>query len=98
PQHLLPTHEPLEHDHHVRPHRRRCGPLRQGPAPARRQGLSADHHMSGLYSALVSMAATQVAWSAKIGAALGLLAGGALAYAAIARPARARPEPAAPRR
>jgi len=46
--------------------------------------------MSGLYSALLSMAFTSVAWFAKAGAILGALLGGVLAYSAIARVLRAQ--------
>lgn len=48
--------------------------------------------MNGFYSALVSMAFTQVAWAAKVGAALGLLVGAALAYLLIARVLRVQAE------
>ncbi|HEX3903463.1 MAG TPA: hypothetical protein VH853_11485 [Polyangia bacterium] len=46
--------------------------------------------MSGLYSALFSMAFTSVAWFAKCGAVGGALAGGVLGYLLIARVLRAQ--------
>lgn len=52
--------------------------------------------MSGLYSALFSMAFTSVAWFAKGGAIVGALVGGLLAYLPIARVLRA--QGAAPQR
>jgi len=52
--------------------------------------------MSGLYSALVAMAFTSVAWFAKGGAIVGALLGGGLAYVLIARVLRA--QGAAPQR
>jgi hypothetical protein len=48
--------------------------------------------MNGLYSALVSMAFTQVAWAAKVGAVLGALVGAGLAYLLIARVLRVQAE------
>jgi hypothetical protein len=48
--------------------------------------------MSGLYSALFSMAFTSVALAAKVGVVLGLLGGGALAYVPIARVLRVQAE------
>ena len=57
--------------------------------------------MSGLYSALFSMAFTSVAWFAKIGTVMGALLGALLAYLPIARVLRAEgavPQRAAVRR
>ena len=48
--------------------------------------------MTGLYSALASMAFTSVALAGKVGAILGLLVGAALAYVPIARVLRAMAE------
>jgi hypothetical protein len=48
--------------------------------------------MSGLFSALVAMAFGSVVWSAKAGAVVGALLGGALAYVLVGRVLRAQAE------
>jgi hypothetical protein len=52
--------------------------------------------MSGLFSALVAMAFTSVVWSAKAGAVVGALLGGALAYVLVGRVLREQGRAAAP--
>jgi hypothetical protein len=70
--------------------------------PARgRERAGSLFTMSGLFSALVALALTSVVWSAKVGAVVGALLGGALAYVLIGRVIReqgATPAPVGVRR